>query len=123
VPTYQYKSLETNQIGDITCDRNDKPAMDRTMREMGWRPYYGSIRFGTVMHSHYNATTGTVISDPRQFQRDLDQMSYKVEEQTGVKTNYVPVDLHDTDALGVTDEGLDATYDAGERVAGMGKKG
>lgn len=120
--TYEYRSITTGQISQVECDRNDKTAMDRTMRGIGWRPFYGSVRFGTVMHAHFNPTTGTIISDSRQFQQELNRKAEAVEEQTGLKTTYVPVDLNDRDALGVTDEGLDATYDAGGVVAGMGRK-
>lgn len=119
---YEYRDIRTGQIGQVDCDRNDKPAMDRTMREMGWRPFYGSVRFGAVMHAHFNSTTGTIVSDPRQFQQDLNRKAESVEEQTGLKVTYAPVDLHDKTALGVTDEGLDATYDAGLDVAGMPKR-
>lgn len=119
---YQYRNRHNNDVMDVECDRNDKTEMDATMKVLGWRPYYGSIRFGTVMHAHYDPTTGTIISDRRHFTEELARMSERTEEQTGVKTNYVEVDLHDREALGVTDDGFRETYDAGERVAGMGSK-
>lgn len=37
-------------------------------------------------------------------------------ERTGIPHNYSPVDLRDKEALGVTSEGLDSTYDRLRRI-------
>lgn len=68
------------------------------------------FRMAPVMHAHLNHTTGTVVSDPRQFERDLRRKSEEMSERTGIPHNYVPADRNDVKKLGVTEEGLDSTY-------------
>lgn len=74
---------------------------------------------------HYNPTVGLNVSTPGQFQSELSRASERASAPT---TNYLadgtpievqraphnfqPVDLHDKQTLGVTNDGLDATYDA-----------
>lgn len=58
-----------------------------------------------------NPTTGQVESDPRKFREHLHVASEQMAERLGMKVDYQPVDLTDRDALGVTDEGMDATHD------------
>lgn len=62
-----------------------------------------------------NLSTGRVESDPRKFKEHLRIKSEEMEERLGIKVDYQPVDLTDKDALGVTDEGMDATHDAAVR--------
>lgn len=70
-----------------------------------------SFQMAPVWHAHPNHSTGTVVSDPRQFERDLARKSEEQTERTGIQHNYVPVDHSDTTKLGVTDAGLKETYD------------
>lgn len=58
-----------------------------------------------------NITTGRVESDPKKFATHLRDESRRAEERLGMPVNYEPVDLTDKDALGVTEEGMDATHD------------
>ena len=66
-----------------------------------------------------NPTTGQVESDPRKFREHLHVASREMEERLGMKVDYQPVDMTDKDALGVTDEGMDATHD---RAVAEGRK-
>jgi hypothetical protein len=59
-----------------------------------------------------NLSTGRVETDPRKFREHLHVQSEIASERLGMKVDYQPVDMTDRDALGVTDEGLDATHDA-----------
>ena len=68
-----------------------------------------SFQAAPVWQAHQNMTTGTVISDPRQFERELRQKSVEATERTGIPHNFVPADMSDVRKLGVTGEGLDAT--------------
>jgi hypothetical protein len=76
-----------------------------------------SVRFGSVLHEHYNHSVGKPISSHRQYADELKRLSEQQTERTGIPHNYVPVDLSDTRACGVTDEGLEETarrrHDAG----------
>lgn len=66
-----------------------------------------------------NLSTGRVETDPRKFAAHLRQKSAEMEERLGHKVDFQPVDMTDKDALGVTDEGMDATHD---RAVAEGRK-
>lgn len=71
------------------------------------------------MQEHYNPTTGTVVSNSRQFRDGLKVASDRETARTGIEHNYVEVDPTDAKALGVTEEGLDTTA---RRLVAEGKK-
>lgn len=58
-----------------------------------------------------NLTTGRVETDPRKFATYLRERAEIDSERLGMVVDYQPVDPTDRDALGITDEGLDATHD------------
>lgn len=58
-----------------------------------------------------NFSTGQVESDPRKFREHLHVASEQMSERLGMTVDYQPCDMTDKDALGVTDEGMDATHD------------
>lgn len=119
MPTYEYIDPD-GQVYETFCDRDRKAEVDELMRtEHEAKPYYGSVQFGTVMQSHFNNTTNSEISDPRQFERELKVKSLQAEERTGIPHNFVPVDPHDKAAIGVTDEGMKETHD---RAVKLGMK-
>lgn len=62
-----------------------------------------------------NLTTGRVETDARKFATHLRDRAEQDSERLGMVVDYQPVDPTDSDALGVTEEGLDATHD--HRVA------
>lgn len=80
-----------------------------------------ATRFSKVWHDTGipNMTTGRVESDPRKFAAHLREQSEIMGERLGMKVDYQPVDLTDKEALGVTDEGMDATHD---RAVAEGRK-
>lgn len=67
------------------------------------------IRTNAVMQEHYNPTTNTVISSDRQFSEELKRQSEIASARTGMEHRFEPVDPTDKKALGVTDEGIDAS--------------
>jgi hypothetical protein len=61
------------------------------------------------MREHFNVSTGQFVNNEQQF---ADQLKIKSEEaslRTGMDHNFVPVDVTDMKALGVTEEGLEHT--------------
>ncbi len=70
-----------------------------------------------------NLTTGRVESDARKFATHLREQSEIMGERLGMAVDYQPVDMTDRDALGVTDEGLDATHDAAVREGRKDSRG
>lgn len=74
-------------------------------------------RFARVWHDTDtpNLTTGRVETDARKFARHLADESKRMEDRLGQRVDFQPVDPTDRDALGVTDEGMDATHDQAVR--------
>ena len=70
-----------------------------------------------------NPATGKVESDPKKFREHLRVASEEMSERLGTRVDYQPVDLTDRDALGVTDEGLDATHDHQVRTGQKDSRG
>lgn len=71
-----------------------------------------------MMPEHLNSTTGQVVRSERDFRDQLKRQSEAETVRTGIEHNYVPVDVQDRQTLGVTAEGLDATYNR-RRKLGM----
>lgn len=68
-----------------------------------------SVQVAPVMQEHFNTTVQRPVSSMRQFERELRRASDVASEETGIEHRFAPVDPTDRKALGVTDEGLDAT--------------
>lgn len=122
MPIFEYKCPECQNrvISTVRGDRLDAdcPHCDqpRTFR----RVFSVSVR--RPMQAHFNNTVGKVISDEKQFERELQRKGEEYTAETGIETNYRPIDYRDKEALGVTEEGLDATRkrmrDSGELPSG-----
>ena len=69
-----------------------------------------SFSYRPSLREHYNPTVGQHISTSAQFRSELTRASDIQSERTGIAHNYQPVDIDDPQSLGVTGEGLDATY-------------
>lgn len=80
------------------------PFCDGTMR----RAITG-IQIVQGMQPHFNVSLGKPISSNAQFRSELTRKSDEMSAITGAEHRFVPVDLNDKKALGVTDEGLDTT--------------
>lgn len=71
-----------------------------------------SFSFKRPMPEHYNSAVGHEVSSERALKSELKQMGDDLSARTGIPHNFVPVDPRDKETLGVTDEGLDSTFDA-----------
>lgn len=98
---------------EADCDYCESPRMFKRVF---------SVSVKRPMQEHFNETVGMPISDERQFARELRRKGEQYTAETGIETNYQPVDYRDKDALGVTDAGLEATrarmHAEGRKVAG-----
>lgn len=83
------------------------------------------VRFARVWHDTGtpNLSTGQVESDPRKFREHLHVASEQMAERLNMPVDYQPCDMTDKDALGVTDEGMDATHDAAVREGRRDSRG
>jgi hypothetical protein len=68
-----------------------------------------SFQFRRSMAAHFNQSTGTYVSNEREFADGLKLASEEASARTGMDHNFIPVDVTDMKALGVTDEGLEHT--------------
>lgn len=63
------------------------------------------------MPAHFNRSAGQYVSNERQLKDSFKAMSEAASERVGMEHRFVPVDPQDKDKLGVSTEGLAATYD------------
>jgi hypothetical protein len=82
------------------------------------REYSISVAKSWPTDAFHSTTTGTVATSKRVFLDDLRRQSDAMSARLGMTVNYQPIDPREAKSeLGVTDEGLDSTYDA-QRKAG-----
>lgn len=67
------------------------------------------IRTESQLPEHWNKTLNKPVSSHRQFDEELKRASVIASERTGMAHDFQRVDPTDKKALGVTDEGMDAT--------------
>lgn len=73
---------------------------------------YEPITHRMPMADHYNVSAGQYVSGEKELRDVFKRKSDEATERTGIPHNFVPVDLRDTDRVGVKDaEGLGATQD------------
>lgn len=115
MPVYEYKCGVCNLSWDLSATIQEYDSF------AGYDhcPYCGaedkvarvfSFSVKPTMAEHMNNTTGQVVSSERQFKDQLKRQSEEATIRTGIEHNFVPVDHNDRQTLGVTSEGLDATY-------------
>lgn len=75
--------------------------------------------FKRPMQEHFNNSVGKVIRTDAQLKSEFARLSDEAEKYTGNPHKFVPIDPHDKEALGVTDEGLASTHD---KLVAEGKK-
>ena len=77
--------------------------------------------FRRPMEEHFNHSVGRVIHSDAQFRSELSRASDERSELLGVDHKFVPFDVGDKEACGVTDEGLDETakkrHDSGQSTS------
>lgn len=86
---------------------------------------YRPFRFKLPMPDHYNPSAGQYVSGEKHLKDIFKQKSDEATERTGIPHSFAPVDLRDTEALGVTREGLEEDaarrHDAGLPVPPLPK--
>lgn len=113
MPIYDYKCPTCGLTGGVMRELGDTspPDCPECAEKVGMRRQYTTFAIKAPMQPHYNMTTGTYISSSNQFSDQLKAMSEERTLRTGIEHNFVPHDPREMkDELGVTDEGLEATY-------------
>lgn len=68
-----------------------------------------SFSYHAPMPEHWNHAVNRPISSMAQFRSELARQSDEATQRTGIPHDFQPVDIHDKQSLGVTDEGMDST--------------
>lgn len=126
MPVYQYKCRDCDNRVSATWDiatyeemRKRPPICECQTKlpklpegRMKPRPMVRVFSFTvkTSMQEHHNHTTGQMVSSDKQFRDQLKRQSEEATIRTGIEHNFQPVDANDKQTFGVTNEGLDATY-------------
>ena len=112
-PDYQVICSLTSNTNEsiIWCDDDCRELQEWTQLKKSWQSQ--GVVMATVWQDTdtINLSTGRVETDPRKFATHLREQSEIMGERLGMNVDYQPCDMTDRDALGVTDEGLDATHD------------
>lgn len=66
-----------------------------------------SVSVHRPMQEHWNTSVNAPVSSMRDFREKLKAAGEEYTLRTGIETNYQPVDISDTKALGVTSEGIE----------------
>lgn len=112
MPVYEYKCSMCGREWQETLSikrYSEMPAPDCPQCDIPMARVF-SFAIKTPMHEHINHTTGQLVSSERQFKDQLKRQSEEATLRTGIEHNFVPVDAKDKATFGVTNEGLDATY-------------
>lgn len=107
--------LEIDEYGNSPYRDRDSP--ERCCRECGSptaRLFSFSERNDTP--AHYNQSAGEFVTGARSLRESFKRQSEIASERTGMPHNFVVVDPRDKDQLGITDDGLAATYDARKKL-------
>ena len=103
---YAYRCRTCNTTMD-SCIRAD--CLGGCLCGGEFRRDYSHIRFDKVMQAGYNQTLGKEVSSIAKFKQELRRESDIRSNQLGMDHQFEMVDPHDKVALGVTDEGIDAS--------------
>jgi len=75
-----------------------------------------SFAVKTSMPDHYNQSAGLYVTGEKELKDTYKRLSDVATERTGIPHNFVPVDHRDKQRLGVTNAGLDATYNRRKKL-------
>jgi hypothetical protein len=106
VPIYEYQCRNCKATVTSTIRRDTFGSCNCDLGELK-RKY--SFSHKPAMQEHFNATVGQPISSMTKFKDALARRGEEYHHYTGIETNYQPLDLSDTQACKVTNEGLDST--------------
>jgi len=114
MPQYQYKC---NSCGSPTTITTSIANYDATFADVSLtcdacmvgelKRVYSPFPFKLPMPDHYNVSAGQHVSGERELAEVFKRKSEEATERLGIEHNFKPIDLRDTEALGVTREGLE----------------
>jgi predicted nucleic acid-binding Zn ribbon protein len=120
MPVYQFHCKQCDWRLDVVCSidtytslgYSNRASEKRSCAKCGAqtaRVFNFSVK--TMVPEHFNRSAGEYVTGERQLRDAFKRQSEAATIRTGIEHNFVPIDLADKKALGVTDEGLSETYD------------
>jgi len=104
-----YELIRDQPVRDIECSENGV-----------FRRTYTGFSFTMPLADGFSPATGTYVSGNRNLKEQFKIASEQATERTGIPHNFQPVDMRDTETLGITEEGLAddnrTRHDRGEPV-------
>lgn len=115
MPTYEYRcGCRTKHL---TVDPDDPTKALYDSKQMTCsscaEPFRRRFGFSTpaMMHEHYNASLGRVVSSRREMREAAKVASAEATERTGILHDFQPVDLRDPSVAPDSDDGLQSQHD------------
>ena len=109
----KWYQVRCNACGDLTIELSDVRIGEYVgpcpICHEGLLQRIASFSFKRGMQPHFNTAVGGYVESQREFDEKLKMYSERDSIRTGTTQTYEKVDLREKDALGVSDEGLDAT--------------
>jgi len=111
----------------FTCSMSEYDFVWNTVKNKGceihhslWKRTYLPFGFTMPLADGFSPATGTYVSGNRNLREQFKIASEQATERTGIPHNFQPVDMRDTETLGITEEGLAddnrTRHDRGEPV-------
>ena len=121
MPTHEYRCPECRRAVTTFVPIADTPPRTLLVDCPGCRHMVRytknfSFSFQPPMAEHFNRAVNKPIHSMRQFREELKRKSEEATLTTGIEHNYVPVDLSDHEAIGVSNEGIDESNIQRERM-------
>lgn len=108
MPIYEYKCSKCDHRV-VSTERGNR-LLGGKCAQCGVSPALYKRVFGfamkPIMHEHFNRSVQKPISSMKQYADELKRKSDEESARDGMERRYVPVDLGDTQSLGVTNEGI-----------------
>lgn len=123
MPLYEYRCPKCDTPTTITRSINNPEPPPRSVlvdctrcRHLSRYTRRFTFSFRPPLAEHWNRALNKPIHSMRQFREELKRVSEEQTLATGIEHNYTPVDMADTEALGVTNEGIDESNIARSRA-------
>lgn len=118
MPIYEFKCPSCGWRLDVECSIDqystsayvDRSSAERQCESCG-TPTARILSFSAkpIMPDHFNRSAGEYVTSERSLKDSFKRQSEAATIRTGIEHNFVPIDPGDKKALGVTDDGLEAT--------------
>lgn len=113
MPVYEYRCTADDHTYEYTdihsiAEHDDYTPPDCPFCGNRFKPLYGNVQIGRVVHGEYNPTVGKIVAGEKQFTQALKEHEDKMSERLGFDQKYGVADPTDRKHLGVTEKGIES---------------